>query len=150
MFSCLAVTFDMAIKTVFIAENKVNGLAFPSYPHAIVIFGLGYAVNLLAEAKCLQQSDLYYWGDLDTHGFAILSRLRHYYPQVKSLLMDQQTLQQFSALCVFEDLGKSEQQTLSHLMDDENKLYQKLQKSLLRLEQERISFLYLQGALKAL
>lgn len=131
-------------KTVFIAENKVNGLAFPNYPKAIVIFGLGYSVNLLANAKCLHNNDLYYWGDIDTHGFAILSRLRQYYPQVQSLLMDQQTLEKFSELAVYESLGKSEQKAVSHLTDKENALYQQLQKSLLRLEQERISFLYLQ------
>jgi len=142
--------FDIAAKTVFIAENKVNGLAFPDYSEAIVIFGLGYAVNLLADAHCLQASTLYYWGDLDTHGFAILSRLRHYYPQLKSILMDQQTLQQFSALCVYEAIEKSEQQPLSHLTEEENALYQQLQKSLYRLEQERISFAYLKNTLGAL
>ncbi|MCK5666880.1 MAG: hypothetical protein KAI17_25510, partial [Thiotrichaceae bacterium] len=82
---------NVAVKTVFIVENKVNGLAFPNYPEAIVIFGLGYAVNLLVGATCLQNKTLYYWGDLDTHGFAILSRLRHCYPQVKSILMDRET-----------------------------------------------------------
>ena len=141
---------DIAAKTVFIAENKVNGLAFPDYPQAIVIFGLGYAVNLLADAKCLQQSRVYYWGDLDTHGFAILSRLRHYYPQVTSLLMDQRTLEQFSNLCVYETLENSEQNTLTHLTDAEDELYQQLQKTLLRLEQERISFIYLQNTLGVL
>ena len=138
---------SIAAKTVFIAENKINGLAFPDYPNAIVIFGLGYAVNLLADAHCLQDKSLYYWGDIDTHGFAILSRLRHYYPQVKSLLMDQHTLEQFSDLTVFELLEKSEQKPLSHLNHDENTLYQILQKSLVRLEQERIAFCYLKHRL---
>ncbi|NOR71388.1 MAG: hypothetical protein GQ532_17115, partial [Methylomarinum sp.] len=45
-----------------------------------------------------------YWGDLDTHGFAILSRLRHYYPQVKSILMDEKTLEQFAHLSVYESI----------------------------------------------
>ncbi len=142
--------FDISATTVFIAENKVNGLAFPDYPQAIVVFGLGYAVNLLAEAKCLKNCALYYWGDLDTHGFAILSRLRHYYPQLSSILMDQQTLQQFSALCVDEAIETSEQQPLSHLTEEENALYQQLQQSLQRLEQERISFTYLQNSLSEL
>lgn len=140
--------FNIAAKTVFIAENKINGLAFPDYPEAIVIFGLGYAVNLLADAHCLQNPALYYWGDIDTHGFAILSRLRHYYPHVSSLLMDQQTLDSFSLFCVHEILEKSEQGTLTHLTKDESILYQDLQNSLLRLEQERISFITLQNTLK--
>lgn len=65
-------------------------LAFPDHPEAIVIFGFGYAVNLLVDAQCLQGRELYYWGDLDPDGLTILSRLRQYYPQVKSLLMDHQ------------------------------------------------------------
>lgn len=137
----------IAAKTVFIAENKINGLAFPDFSKAIVIFGLGYAVNLLADVQCLQDKGLYYWGDIDTHGFAILSRLRHYYPNVKSLLMDQQTLEHFSTLAVFETLDKSEQKPLLYLSGDENILYQQLQKSLVRLEQERISYHYLNSRL---
>jgi len=139
--------FNIAVETIFIAENKVNGLAFPDYPKAIVIFGLGYGVNLLADAKCLQHSNLYYWGDIDTHGFAILSRLRQYYPQLKSMLMDQQTLDQFMELTVYESLEKSEQRTLTLLSNEENRLYQELQNKLLRLEQERISFVFLQQVL---
>ncbi|MCK4840457.1 MAG: hypothetical protein KAT04_01090 [Methylococcales bacterium] len=135
---------NIALKTVFIAENKVNGLAFPDYPEAIVIFGLGYAVDLLDKANCLQGKELYYWGDLDTHGFAILSRLRHYFPQAKSMLMDQTTLELFADLCVPEPKKSSEQGELSHLTRDENILYKQLQKSLCRLEQERIGFNYLQ------
>ncbi len=141
---------NIAVKTVFIAENKVNGLAFPDYPQAIVIFGLGYAVNLLAKAQCLQNKVLYYWGDLDTHGFAILSRLRHYYPQVKSMLMDRETLEQFADLCVQEPSESAEQNELSHLTPAENMLYQHLQKTLVRLEQERIGFVYIQRCLSAL
>jgi len=140
----------MAVKTVFIAENKINGLAFPDFPNAMVIFGLGYAVNLLADAPCLANKNMYYWGDIDTHGFAILSRLRHYYPQVKSLLMDQQTLDKFIDLSVYEMLEKSEQKALSHLTDKENSLYQQLQHSLIRLEQERIAFSSLQQALNSI
>lgn len=33
-----------------------------------------------------------YWGDLDTHGFAILHRLRAWLPQTLSFLMDRDTL----------------------------------------------------------
>lgn len=32
------------------------------------------------------------WGDIDTHGFAILDRLRRHFPQVRSMLMDRATL----------------------------------------------------------
>ena len=47
---------QLSAETVFIVENKITMLAFPEYPKAMVIFGLGYAVNLLAEAQCLQNT----------------------------------------------------------------------------------------------
>ena len=139
--------FNIAVDTVFIAENKINGLAFPDYPRAMVIFGLGYAVNLLAAAYCLQARTIYYWGDIDTNGFAILSQLRHYYPEVRSLLMDETTLEQFDDLSVLEPRASSKQGVLSHLTKAENQLYQQLQENLKRLEQERISYSYLQKQL---
>ncbi len=138
---------NIAVDTVFISENKINGLAFPDFPRAIVIFGLGYAVNLLAETDCLQKRKIYYWGDIDTNGFAMLSQCRHDYPQVKSMLMDQSTLEKFDHLSGLEPKEKSKQGTLSHLTNVENNLYQQLQVNLKRLEQERISFSYLQEQL---
>ena len=140
---------DIPAKTVFIAENKITVLAFPDYPKAIVIFGLGYAVNLLADARCMQKTDLYYWGDIDTNGFSILSRYRKYYPQVQSLFMGQQTLDKFIALAGVEEQEKSSKNELENLRKEELILYKKLQSSLVRLEQERISFSFIQEQLKS-
>ena len=137
---------ELAVSTVFIVENKISGLAFPDYQDAIVIFGLGYAVNVLAEAACLQGKQLFYWGDLDADGMAILSRLRQYYPQAKSLLMDLPTLEHFSDLVENVPANNAEK-SLSFLTRDENNLYKKLQQESLRLEQERISFVYFQKRL---
>jgi len=141
---------DIAAKTVFIAENKITVLAFPDYPEAVIIFGLGYAVNLLAGAACMEKADLYYWGDIDTNGFAILSRLRAYYPRLTSFLMDQKTLQEFNVLVGEEPKEKSSQSALCYLTEQEEPLYKSLQKSLFRLEQERVSFLYLEENLSTL
>ncbi|NOR80094.1 MAG: DUF2399 domain-containing protein [Methyloprofundus sp.] len=138
---------DIAAKTVFVVENKVTMLAFPDHPEAIVIFGLGYAVNLLAEAQCMQDRALYYWGDLDADGMGILARLRQYYPQVKSMLMDEETLLHFVDLAVHAP-AKSTVKALQHLTKAENELYQKVQQESLRLEQERISFTFLQTYLE--
>ncbi len=138
---------DITVDTVFVVENKITGLAFPDFPRALVILGLGYAVNLLAEVNCLQNKNIYYWGDIDTNGFAMLSQLRHCFPQVTSILMDEITLEKFAHLSVLEPLEKSKQHVLSHLTKTENRLYQQLQVNLKRLEQERISFSYLQDQL---
>lgn len=45
-------------------------------------------VNVLRDAGWLADCTLWYWGDLDTQGFAILSQLRGYWPQTRSFLMD--------------------------------------------------------------
>ncbi|QWF70962.1 hypothetical protein KEF85_00185 [Methylomonas paludis] len=130
------------IRLVFITENEINFLAFPPQPQAIVIFGGGYGFAALSTAAWLQQCQISYWGDIDTHGFAILSQLRAYFPQVKSLLMDRSTLLNFSAMWGHE--AKPINYDLPHLTSDEQSLYDDLRDNRiqpnLRLEQERIGF----------
>ncbi len=73
-------------------ENEITYLAFPLPGDAIVIFGGGYAVDVLEPLGWLTGLDLIYWGDIDTHGFAILNRLRHRFGHARSMLMDRATL----------------------------------------------------------
>jgi len=131
------------VDRIFITENKVNGLAFPAINNAIVIFGLGYGIQILKHTDWLKNCQIQYWGDIDTHGFAILSQLRSYFPKTRSLLMDQQTLLSCKTLWSCEALHqchKAEQ--LPHLTDEEQMLYQQLKQGKwgerLRLEQELI------------
>jgi hypothetical protein len=56
-----------------------------------VIFGGGYAVNVLERLDWLVSLDLAYWGDLDTHGFAILNRLRRRFPHARSIRLGLRT-----------------------------------------------------------
>jgi hypothetical protein len=81
----------LPVKTVFIVENLVTGLAFADLPGAIVVMGLGYAVEFLSDCLWLREKKVFYWGDIDTHGFAILSRVRGRLPHVRSILMDEAT-----------------------------------------------------------
>ncbi|MEJ7590740.1 MAG: Wadjet anti-phage system protein JetD domain-containing protein [Planctomycetaceae bacterium] len=78
--------------TVFIVENKVNLLTFPTVPSAIAMGGLGNGIIDLTYVKWLSNRSLWYWGDLDVEGFEILSRLRIRFPQTRSFLMDDTTL----------------------------------------------------------
>ncbi len=55
---------------IFITENEINGLAFPDVKRAIIIFGLGFGLDRLAGVEWLHNKRMYYWGDIDTHGFA--------------------------------------------------------------------------------
>lgn len=142
---------DTGVGTVFITENKVNGLAFPPVANAMVIFGLGYGIQSLTAIDWLHEKELIYWGDIDTHGFAILSRLRQNFPEVRSLLMDEQTLRHHLHLCGEEPQEKRFTGVLAHLTPDEQQLFALLQANLLgtnlRLEQERIGYGWLLDAL---
>jgi hypothetical protein len=136
---------------VFITENEINGLAFPDVPGAVVIFGLGYGLDRLSEIDWLRDRPMHYWGDIDTHGFAMLDRVRAIFPGVESLLMDRQTLDEHSHLWVRESspcVGE-----LSRLRGPEPTLYDDLRFNRLgervRLEQERIGFRWVERAIKA-
>jgi hypothetical protein len=137
---------------IFITENEINGLAFPDLPDSIVVFGLGYALDRLAAASWMADRTIHYWGDIDTHGFAMLDRLRAYFPRTRSLLMDQQTLLAHRALWVREQSPHGG--SLSRLDSDERALFEELagdQHGLgVRLEQERIPFGWVRKALSAL
>lgn len=144
----------MVCQRVFITENKMNGLAFPAMAGSIVIFGLGYGINSLKEVHWLRDKALYYWGDIDTHGFAILSQLREHLPATKSFLMDQQTLQTFRSVWAEELEHQRYTGVLANLTHFEREVYELLRTDALgsrvRLEQERIGFDYFMTALKTL
>ena len=143
---------QVAVEHVFITENEINGLAFPPYPKSLVIFGLGYGLQLLQQVEWLKQRSITYWGDIDTHGFAMLEQVRHYLPQTHSILMERQTLLDHRAFWGEEQTPT--QRTLPLLTEEEQALYQLLLKQelapQLRLEQERIGYTSLCQALSRL
>jgi len=129
-------------RRVFMVENEINYLAFPGLSDALIVFGSGYGFDALKQARWLDKRELYYWGDLDTHGFAILNQLRSILPQARSFLMDRHTLLAHRAAWSFEP--QQEKRDLIHLSDEEAALYDDLRGNVLagslRLEQERIVF----------
>ena len=95
-----------------------------------MIFGLGYAVDRLFGARWLRERERVSWGDIDTHGLAILDRLRGGFPQVRSLLVPEP--QPFDG-------------ALSRLTPQEQEVYLLLREEgrrgqAVRLEQERIPY----------
>jgi hypothetical protein len=140
---------SLPVRRMFITENEVNGLAFPEVAHGLVIFGLGYGLDLLSVVNWLEDREIYYWGDIDTHGFAMLDRLRALFP-ARSLLMDRKTLMAHRSLWVHE--AAPHDGPLARLTDAERALFEDLQLDRIgervRLEQERISFGCLQQALQ--
>ena len=135
-------SLDLPVKHVFITENEINFLAFPAADDAIVIFGAGYGWAALARAAWLARCTVFYWGDIDTHGFAILDQLRGRFAHVRSFLMDKETLLIHQAQWGVE--SERVVHDLDRLSVDERELFDMLRDDLisknLRLEQERLAF----------
>ncbi len=140
---------DIDVCRVFITENEINFLAFPLVPGAIIVFGAGYGWDALARAEWLRRCSLYYWGDIDTHGFAILDQLRSRFERVESFLMDRTTLMAHEFLWGEED--DQVVHDLPRLTETERALFDELRDNRirrnLRLEQEMIGFGKIKAAL---
>lgn len=135
---------SLPARRIFIVENKQTGLAFDDLPESVVLMARGYAVDRLHELPWVQAAaSVYYWGDLDTHGLAILGRLRGHLPQVQSLLMDEATLLAHRDLWVTEPKPPLVE-TIEHLNAAEQTMYSDLRSDRwgvrVRLEQERIGW----------
>lgn len=141
------------ISRVFITENEINFLSLPPLNDSMVIFGAGYGLDSLAQADWLLRCAIYYWGDIDTHGFAILSSARSHLPHVQSLLMDESTLLAHLDLVGVENLQHSAGE-LPHLTVEEQNIYRNLKQHKwgknIRLEQERVSWAHVCSAMHLL
>ncbi len=136
-------------ETVVIVENDTTYLALPATMGAVAICSGGYAVSRLAGLPWLAHRRVVYWGDIDTHGFAMLSQLRASLPLAASMLMDRSTLLAHEGQWVREP--KPINARLPGLDEAEHGLYVDLIEGrfgeAVRLEQERISFDWVREAL---
>ena len=137
------------VGTVFVIENDVTFLAFPEVADAVAIFGGGFAVSSVAALPWLTARRVVYWGDIDTHGFVALDRLRALVEHAESLLMDEETLLAHRGQWVREDVQATA--PLTHLTPAESALYRALQNGSfgdhVRLEQERVQYSAVQSRL---
>lgn len=128
--------------TVVVTENEINFLTLPEIDGTLAIFGAGYGFDELGRLDWLRERHILYWGDIDTHGFAILDELRAILPQVRSVLMDRETLLVHCALAGEEP--RATRRTLTRLTPDEAHLYTELLDGThgewMRLEQERVGY----------
>jgi len=137
---------DFNCRRIIITENRMNFLTIPPLTQTMAIWGGGYAVNNLKGINWLKDKMIVYWGDIDVQGFEILSQLRSYYPNTQSVMMDQETFDQFP-----EYHGKgtiSRVSSLSCLTGDEKQLYQRVREKNERLEQEKILQPYINSYLQ--
>jgi hypothetical protein len=139
------------LSRVYVVENEITYLAFPLPSSAMVILGGGYAVPVLAPLSWLANLDVAYWGDIDTHGFAILNQLRSHVPTARSMLMDRATLLAHREHWVTEPSPTTA--NLDRLIDAESTIYADLISNAyapsVRLEQERIRFSAVEAAVAA-
>lgn len=137
------------VKKVFVTENDINGLVFPETADSIIIFGRGYGFESLSQVRWINNTEIWYWGDIDTHGFAILNQFRYYFPHTRSLLMDHTTLLAHKPNWVTEPSPTTAD--LELLTNEERIVYDELRNQKhgmnIRLEQESIPYQWLKAAL---
>lgn len=130
---------SLPIQTVYVVENKINMLTFPIKRESIVIWGHGFGVDIMKNVKWLKMQKIYYWGDLDVHGFQILSEIRTHFEQVESFMMDRHTFE------LFYEGDKSTETNVEKklcLTSEESEMFKYLKENNLRLEQEKIPHEY--------
>lgn len=134
--------FERRLQHVLVLENEISWLSLPPLPGTLALLGSGYGFAHLAAAAWLAQTRLWYWGDLDSHGFAILSQFRSHFPAARSLLMDLPILLAHRPLWTEEP--KPSRAEPANLNDSERQAWTALRTlqpgSNLRLEQERLNW----------
>ena len=129
----------LPIQTVYVVENKINMLTFPSKRDSIVIWGHGFGVDIMKNVEWLKTKKIYYWGDLDAQGFQILSEIRTHFEQLESFLMDRHTFD------LFYEGDKGTETNVEKdlcLTSEESEMFKYLKEYNLRLEQEKIPYKY--------
>ena len=139
----------VSVRQVVIVENETTYLTLPVPGEGLVVWGKGFDVARLSGIGWLRDAELHYWGDLDTHGFAILHLLRAGLPQTRSFLMDRDTLIEHRDRWGREPAPTSAR--LDRLTTEEAALYSDLVSDRLgdavRLEPERIDWPWVIGRL---
>lgn len=141
----------LAPASALVIENEITYLSVSVPDDGVVLWGKGFEVDRVGRLPWLLGIPVTYWGDLDTHGFAILDRLRAWLPQTRSLLMDRQTLLEHRDRWGVEE--RPTKAALTRLTTDEHSLYWELVTDgfgeRIRLEQERIDWDWAQARLSS-
>jgi hypothetical protein len=94
---------------VLIIENKEPALAWSDTTGLVIIHSLGNHLDVLNRLPWIPHDRCWYWGDLDRHGFTLLSRARTMLPQLVSILMAPGDIETYRPLGVEEDLDRYDQ-----------------------------------------
>lgn len=131
---------NIECKRILIAENKMNFLTLPDVPGGLALWsGGGFNISYLKDIEWLAGKPIFYWGDIDEHGFQILHQLRSYYSDAKSILMDMETYVSFERFAVGVPTAAIGELSLLHPNETEVLTFLKANPLKNRLEQERIT-----------
>jgi len=135
---------QLPVRQVLMVENLQTGLACGPLPGTLLLMAKGYAVEFARSTPWLHDLPVHYWGDIDTHGFVILHRLRACLPHARSLLMDEATLLSCPADRRGTEPRMHRATRLANLTAQEQSLYSRMRQGVhgpaVRLEQERIDW----------
>lgn len=134
------------IQNIYIVENEINYLTFPHKEKSMVIWWAWFNVLNLKNIDWFHQKNIYYFWDIDSHGFKILAHFRKYFNHTKSIFMDINTFDTFRKYTIEgKTITKDEMNKLKeYLTPLEYSLLSWVNKNNLRLEQENITqeFIY--------
>lgn len=137
-------TLPLRPPRIIVVENEITYLSLPPMTNTIAVFGSGYGVAGWADLPWWPTAHTLYWGDLDTHGFAILSQVRSAIPGLESVLMNEATLRRFREVKTVD--ARAVDRELPSLTVEEQSAYDLLRSGalgdLIRIEQERIPLSY--------
>lgn len=130
-------------RKALMVENQETAYSLPDFEGIVALVKLGNAVSLAAQLPWMSALPVVYWGDLDSHGMAILAQARKTLGSVTSILMNEETLLGNRDRWVQEpSLNRSA--AVASLTDAERRVYEGLVEGRwgerVRLEQERIEW----------
>ena len=125
---------------VLVVENKEPALAWSDTTGLLVIHSLGNHLDVLGRLPWIPRDRTWYWGDLDRHGFTLLSRARTMLPGLASLLMTPADIDAYLPMGVEESADRYDQPdpTLTRAETSALAALRRAEETYLRIEQERI------------
>lgn len=141
---------DIAPTAALIIENKDPAVTWPDTSGLVIVHSLGNDLEALTRLAWLPRRSCWYWGDLDRHGFTLLSRARQIIPGLRSLMMRSADVDVFRTLGIVENLTRYDP-PVSTLTDEETRALAQLRipGGHLRIEQERLPLAAAQARLES-
>ncbi|USE77281.1 DUF2220 family protein [Cupriavidus gilardii] len=125
-----------SVSHIILVENERCLHQLPSLVGAVAILGAGLNLGWTA-AKWLARRHVAYWGDMDTWGLMMLSRVRQSLPDVTAVLMDRSCFDRYAVDSAVLEPVSAGIRTPDGLTDTEAQFYQYLlQHRTGRIEQE--------------